>query len=43
MSGKSKDMITKLATTVYRDPTATHREKILARAWLLATTGKLPQ
>lgn len=43
MSGAGKDMITKLATTVYRDPTATTREKQLARAWLLYATGRLPQ
>lgn len=43
MSGKGKDMITKLATTVYRDPTATNREKVLARAWLLHVQGALPK
>jgi hypothetical protein len=42
MSGKNRDMITKLATTVYNDPTATAREKQLARAWLLHVHGKLP-
>lgn len=43
MSGKGKDAITKLATNVFRDPTATTREKQLARAWLLHVHGRLPQ
>jgi hypothetical protein len=43
MSGKTRDAITKLAITVHRDPTATAREKQLARAWLLSVHGKLPQ
>ena len=42
MSGKGRDMITKLATAVHADPTATTREKQLARAWLLHVCGKLP-
>lgn len=43
MSSAGKNIITKLATTVYRDPTATAREKQLAKAWLLHVHGKLPQ
>jgi hypothetical protein len=43
MSGKSKDMVTKLATTVYNDPTASTQSKVLARAWLLHVCGKLPK
>ncbi len=43
MSGKSKDMITKLATTVFNDPTASTQAKVLARAWLLHVFGKLPR
>jgi hypothetical protein len=43
VGGKGRDMITKLATTVYGDPTATTREKQLARAWLLYIHGKLPK
>ena len=38
-----RDMITKLATTIYQDPTATVRERQLARAWLLHVTGRLPK
>jgi hypothetical protein len=43
MSGKSKDMITKLATTVFHDPTASTQAKVLARAWLLHVHGRLPK
>jgi hypothetical protein len=43
LSGKGKDMITKLATSTYSDPTATQREKVLARAWLLHVIGRLPK
>ena len=43
MSGKSKDAVTKLATSVHRDPTASTQAKVLARAWLLHVCGKLPQ
>jgi hypothetical protein len=38
-----RDMVTKLATTIYKDPTATVRERQLARAWLLHVTGKVPK
>lgn len=43
MSGKTRDAITKLATTVYRDPTATQQAKVLARAWLVHVIGRLPE
>jgi hypothetical protein len=43
LSGKGKDAITKLATTVYGDPTASTQAKVLARAWLLHVCGKLPR
>lgn len=38
-----RDMVTKLATTIYKDPTATTREKQLAKAWLMMVIGKLPK
>ncbi len=38
-----RDVVTKLATGVYRDPTATAREKQLAKAWLIHVNGKLPK
>jgi hypothetical protein len=43
MSGAMRDAITKLATAVHRDPTATAREKQLARAWLMHVHGRLPK
>lgn len=38
-----RDAITKLATSIHRDPTATAREKQLAKAWLLHVIGRLPK
>lgn len=38
-----RDAITKLATSIHHDPTATAREKQLARAWLWHVTGKVPK
>jgi hypothetical protein len=37
-----RDVLRKLAVTVYRDPTATAREKQLARGFLLLCDGRLP-
>jgi hypothetical protein len=43
VSGKTKNMMRQLATTVFHDRTATTREKQLARGLLLLMDGVLPK
>lgn len=42
MSTGAKAMLRKLALSVYADPTATIRERQLARGFLLIVDGRLP-
>jgi hypothetical protein len=43
MSGGTREMLRKLALNVYRDPTATARERQLARGFLMLCDGRLPR
>jgi hypothetical protein len=43
MTTGAKNMLRQLALKVYADPTATARERQLARGFLLLVDGRLPQ